>query len=128
MKKLFSLIAVVFFAATAFSQNTVFMRAKQFNYGTRYNVGYNITWTGLAPCNILVKVDDSKLTIYSKEIQEYRVISQTLKSTNRSEYYCMSADGRKCNMLIFTLPEYPDYVIVAVEFSDACWYYFTVTE
>jgi hypothetical protein len=127
MKKLLTLLFFILTSMTAFSQN-VFLRANTFNIGYRGEEGTEIKWSEPTSVNILIKVEENKATIFSKDIQIYRLISTTEKREEYTKYYCTNDEGNNCYILIFTLPESPGSVFFAIEFSDYVWYYITKPE
>ena len=68
MRKFLLSLAFILLTITSFSQLTLFGNA--YYFFTAYNDGTELIW-GEYPvkCDILVQIQDQKLTIYSKEMQ-----------------------------------------------------------
>lgn len=123
MKKLFIVIALVLLSATTFAQSIKYMRANSLQIGTRSNTKQDFVWEkDTRPVDILIQIESSKLTIYSKVSQVYRVISLMKEETNSSKWYCADATGTNCYLYIINNANAGD-VIVGIEYSDAVWYY-----
>lgn len=130
MKKLLTLLTFVFFTTIAFSQNVIHLRAFELNYGFRVNSESPISWVDeTKPVDILISVERTKITIYSKEVQVYRMINPVETNNDRmSKFYCSNNNGINCNVMMFTQKESPDVIFLAVEFNDMVWYYATKPE
>lgn len=122
MKRLLTLLLFVFTSVTAFSQN-LYLRASSFNIGKKSTESTAISWGTAVPVNILIQIEENKATIFSQSKQVYRLISTTEERVGYVKYYCTNDDGINCNLIVFTLPEYPGHVYFTVEFSDYIWYY-----
>ena len=105
MKKLLVLALVLFSFTTAFSQS--FLRANKLVFGVKSTYSSEVTWNEPTDVNILIKLETSKATIYSKTLQEYRIISMTTKTDNMTTWYCNDAEGKTCNFSLITLPDKP---------------------
>ncbi len=130
MKKLLTLLTFTLITLTSYSQNIFYFRAFELNYGTRVDSESPITWSEDAtPVNILIKVEDTKAIIYSKETQVYRLINQVESGNDRMyKYLCSNDDGLKCNFMIFTHEDAKGIIFIAVEFNDMVFYYATKPE
>lgn len=130
MKKLLTLLTFVFLSTVAFSQNVIHLRAFELNYGLRENSESPISWSkDSKPVDILISVERTKITIYSKETQTYRMINPVESGNSRmSKFYCTNNNGINCNVMVFTQEESPGVIFLAVEFNDMVWYYATKPE
>ena len=130
MKKLLTLLTFVFCTTIAFSQNVIHLRAFELTYGFRDDSESPISWAEeKKPVSILIKIEENKATIYSKEIQIYRLINQVESNNEKMlKYYCSNNNGINCNLLMFTVENAPGIVFLGIEFNDMVWYYATKPE
>jgi hypothetical protein len=124
MKKLL-LILTLFLTTLMYSQDNPFlMRAETFQAGT---MSYNkeVVWdnTSIKSCDILIKLEEKKVTIYSKTSQVYNVISMASKTAEGGEWYCIDEKGVRCNIYLISLKNNPGKLALGVEYSDYVWYY-----
>lgn len=124
MKKLLCLLTMLLFTTLSFAQDIFYLRAEAFQAGKK-NYYKEIIWdeSTQTSCDILIKLEETKAVIYSKETQVYHVISYKGKENGVSKWFCSDAEGRKCNIYLTYLEEYPDKLGVVVEFSDYAWFY-----
>jgi len=100
------------------------MRGKSFQMGEK-STG-KIIWDSqsIRDCDILIKLDDKQVTVYSKVTQQYQVISFDGKMEGgASRWYCSDAKGKTCNIYLIPTDNLPGYVSFMVEFSDFVWFY-----
>ena len=124
MKKLL-LVLLLFLTTLMYSQDNPFlMRAETFQAGT---MSYNkeVVWdnSSVRSCDILIKLETNKITIYSKTSQVYNVISMASKSAEGGEWYCLDEKGVRCNIYLISLKNNPGKLALGVEYSDYVWYY-----
>ena len=125
MKKLILILIFVFTSLLSFSQETpLFLRAEKFKAGMVDNK-HNVLWdeTTLKECDILIKLEDSQATIYSKTLQTYRVISMVNKTSDGSQWYCLDSNGTKCYLYLTTHNDSPNKLILGIEYCDYVWCY-----
>ena len=109
----------------SFSQETFFGRA--YLLYTAESDGTELVWNDEPiKCDILVQIEDQKVTIYSKETQTYRIISLKENGENISQYLAINGNGIKCYLYIGKYGKSND-IGVTIEFSDLGWTY-VVTE
>ena len=101
-----------------------FLRATGMVVGYKNQYTSDIAWEEAKPVNILIKVETSKVTIYSKTTQEYRKISVTNSSSTSSTWYANDHKGKTCNIAVFTVEDSPS-IFVHVEYKDMTWMYIT---
>jgi len=126
MKKLlvtlFALVCVNILSAQ------MFLRASGLVIGTKSQYTTAVNWGDAKPVDILIKVEENKVTIFSKTTQVYRKISLSSKTDLASTYYCSDATGGNCNLTIFATLDTPGAVYLHVEYSDMVWMYVAKVE
>lgn len=124
MKKL--LAALLLGLVINLSSAQSFLRAKQFTVGIKKQSG--ISWNAPTPSEVLIVVGETKINIHSKVKQEYRKVALLEQTKTTSKWRSVDAEGKACNIFMFTLPKYPGYLYVGVEYNDVIWYYTTTFE
>jgi hypothetical protein len=121
MRKFLLSLAFILLTITSFSQLTLFGNA--YYLFTAYNDGTELIW-GEYPvkCDILVQIQDQKLTIYSKEMQTYRILTLNYRDNDMSQYLAVNQDGIKCYVYLGNYGESGD-IGITIEFSDLAWLY-----
>ena len=128
MKNFTLSILFFLFSLTSFSQGLEYARAKTFNIGYRDYSTNEIVWNGTTnECNILIKITDTKVTIFSKTQQEYYVVGKLAEMDNTAQYRMQDANGINCNFYMGQ-SELPGVLFMVVEYSDYAWMYFVVPE
>ena len=125
MKKLVLTLALLLTTILTFGQSIQYLRAKSFQLGYKVE-NSDIEWdkSSLSDCDILIKLNETDITIYSKTRQEYHVISFDGKMSNgSSRWYCSDLKGRTCNVYLGGIKSSPGYLSLTVEFSDYVWFY-----
>ena len=125
MKKILITFLLLFTTFLTFGQNPYYMRGKSFQIGEKDTSG-KITWdsTIISDCDILIKLDDKQVTVYSKVTQQYQVISYDGKmESGASRWYCSDKNGKTCNIYLMPTNNLPGYISFTVEFSDFIWFY-----
>jgi hypothetical protein len=126
MKKLLITLVFLFIPIISFSQS--FLRAYDLNIGYKNSYG-KIEWAPEStPVNILIKAESSKVTIFSKRTQIYRVVSLLEQTETKSKWLCNDDNGVTCHVFIFTLETKPGIIFVGVEYNDMTWFYSTTAE
>lgn len=128
MKNFTLSILFFLFSLTSFSQGLEYARAKTFNIGYRDFSTNEIVWNGSTnECNILIKLTDNKVTIFSKTQQEYYVVGKLAEMDNTAQYRMQDAKGISCNFYMGPT-EIDGVLFMIVEYSDYAWMYFVVPE
>jgi hypothetical protein len=126
MKKILITFLLLLTTFLTFGQTPYYMRGKSFQIGEKDTTG-KITWdttTTITDCDILIKLDDKQLTVYSKTIQQYQVINFDGKmESGASKWYCSDKNGKTCNIYLMPTNNLPGYISLTVEFSDFIWFY-----
>lgn len=124
------ILSILFFllSLTSFSQSLEYARARTFNIGHRDYSTNEIVWNGTTnECNILIKITDNKVTIFSKTQQEYYVVGKLAEMDNTAQYRMQDANGISCNFYMGPT-EIDGVLFMIVEYSDYAWMYFVVPE
>ena len=99
MKKILLIFALLLTVFTTQAQNNVI-------YETTHELAIKINnqWSEWKPCNVTIKIDldQDKVTIYSDEVQIYRIIGETISPNDNSgkqiSFLIIDQDGDKGRM------------------------------
>lgn len=128
MKKFILSVILVISTLLTFSQDIAFARAHQFTIGKRDFSTNEIVWNGTSnPCDILIKLENTKVTIYSNQTQEYRVVTKLVETEDGVEYRMLDAKGTSCNLYMGPISN-SSSVFIAVEYNDFSWMYYCTDE
>lgn len=128
MKKFILSVILTLFTIISTAQGLEYARARTFNIGHRDYLTNEIVWNGTTnECNILIKITDNKVTIFSKTRQEYYVVTKLAEMDNTIQYRMQDANGISCNFYMGQ-SEIPGVMFMVVEYSDYAWMYFVVPE
>ncbi len=123
MKKLLTLLTLVLLTYSSIAQTISYARAYSFAIGSRDYTTNEIVWNGTpTTCNILIKLQDDMITIYSKQMQTYHVVAKLNETEDGVLYRMLSAEGTACNMYMGPV-EGTRSVFIAIEFNDYAWIY-----
>jgi hypothetical protein len=128
MKNFILSILFFLFSLSSFSQGLEYARAKTFNVGYRDFSTNEIVWNGTTnDCDILIKITDSKVTIFSKTLQEYYVVNKLAEIDNTTQYRMQDANGISCNFYMGP-SEITGVLFMIIEYNDYAWMYLVVPE
>ena len=128
MKKIILSLILTLFTIISTAQGLEYARARTFNVGHRDFSTNEIVWNGTtSECNILIKLTDNKVTIFSKTQQEYYVVGKLAEMDNTAQYRMQDANGISCNFYMGQ-SEIPGVLFMVVEYNDYAWMYFVVPE
>ncbi len=128
MKKFILSVLLVISTLLTFSQDIAFARAHQFTIGKRDFSTNQIVWNGTpTSCDILIKLEDNKVTIYSNQKQEYRVVTKLVETEDGVQYRMLDANGTSCNFYMGPIANSLS-VFIAVEYNDFSWMYYCTDE
>lgn len=128
MKNFILSILFLIFSLTSFSQDIEYARAKTFNIGYRDFTTNEIVWNGTTTsCNILIKIEDDKVTIFSNTIQNYFLVGKLSESENTAQYRMQDTNGISCNFYMGP-SEIEGVMFMVVEYNDYAWMYLVVPE
>lgn len=128
MKNFILSILFFLFSLSSFSQGLEYARAKTFNVGYRDFSTNEIVWNGTTnDCDILIKITDSKVTIFSKTLQEYYVVNKLAEIDNTAQYRMQDANGISCNFYMGP-SEITGVLFMIIEYNDYAWMYLVVPE
>ena len=123
MKKFILSILLVISTLLTFSQDIAFARAHQFTIGKRDFSTNELVWNGTpTSCDILIKLEGSKVTIYSNQKQEYRVVAKLTETEDGVQYRMLDANGISCNFYMGPIAN-SQSVFIAIEYNDYSWMY-----
>jgi hypothetical protein len=104
MKRLLSILFVLMLSFCAYSQ---VYKYQSYEYSSRYlnDNGYWSEWKDWEPSDVLIVINPPKqrVTIYSKEIQEYDFYDVSEEKSDgqggtESDFYGVNADGLRCQV------------------------------
>ena len=124
MKKFILSLFLVVSSLLSFSQEVGFARAVELYTGYR-DTNQEIVWNGLpTDVDILIKLEDDKVTIFSQELQVYRVVAKTHDEDSYITYRMLDLNGSNCNFHMGP-SETQGYIFIAIEYNDYAWMYLT---
>lgn len=124
MKKIL-LLFLLLISNFAFSQS--YLRAHSYTLGYADKKTDEIIWNGKpTECNILIRIDGNDVVIYSREIQNYHLISKIDSKENTLLYRMVDGKGIVCNLYIGKFND--GGMFVSVEYSDISLLYFVEPE
>ena len=102
-----------------------YMRAQNVSMGVRPDENSAVSSWILdgQECNILIELHPTKVIIYSKKTQTYRIVSQLPTQGNTFGWFCKDEDGISCHFKMISDPQYSGFMVLAVEYNDAVWFY-----
>jgi hypothetical protein len=125
-KIILTIIALI--SINLLSAQTSFVRAYELNIGYKNSYG-KIDWSPTpTSVDILIKAESSKVTIYSKRTQVYRIVKLLNQNETKSMWLCNDDNGVVCNVFILISSNKPGVLFVGVEYSDVTWFYSTTAE
>ena len=128
MKKFILSTLLVLSTLLTFSQDIAFARAHQFTIGKRDFSTNEIVWNGTpTSCDILIKLEGNRVTIYSNQKQEYRVVTKLVETEDGVQYRMLDANGTSCNLYMGPIANSMS-VFIAVEYNDFSWMYYCADE
>ena len=128
MKKFILSTLLVLSTLLTFSQDIAFARAHQFTIGKRDFSTNEIVWNGTSTsCDILIKLEGNRVTIYSNQKQEYRVVTKLVETEDGVQYRMLDANGTSCNFYMGPIAN-SQSVFIAVEYNDFSWMYYCTDE
>lgn len=124
MKKFILSIFLVLSTLLSFSQEVGFARATELYTGYR-DTNNEIVWNGSpSSVDILIKLEDDKVTIFSQQLQVYRVVTKLRDEDSYITYRMLDSNGINCNFHMGP-SETQGYIFIAIEYSDYAWMYLT---
>jgi hypothetical protein len=114
---LFTLLMLV--SSVSYSQ-VFHARAYGFIFGEMKAEGFSKT--SESEVDILVRGENKSITIYSKNIQEYKVVSYNGELNSGLDVWTViDRDGDICFLKIMKLEN--DDIVIVIEYSDVAWMY-----
>jgi hypothetical protein len=124
MKKFILSVFLVLSTLLSFSQEISFARATELYTGYR-DTNNEIVWNGSpSSVDILIKLEDDKVTIFSQHTQVYRVVAKLRDEESIITYRMLDSEGGNCNFHMGP-SETQGYIFIAIEYNDYSWMYLT---
>jgi hypothetical protein len=124
MKKFILSLILVVSSLLSFSQEIGFARATELYTGYR-DTNNEIIWNGSpTSVDILIKLEDDKVTIFSQQLQVYRVVTKIRDEESYITYRMLDSNGINCNFHMGP-SETQGYIFIAIEYNDYAWMYLT---
>jgi hypothetical protein len=124
MKKFILSLVLIASSLLSFSQEVGFAKAVELYTGYR-DTNNEIVWNGSPKSvDILIKLEDDKVTIFSQEQQVYRVVTKLSDENLYVTYRMVDSQGGNCNFHMGP-SETQGYVFIAIEYNDYAWMYLT---
>jgi len=124
MKKFILSLVLVVSSLLSFSQEIGFARATELYTGYR-DTNQEIVWNGSpTTVDILIKLEDDKVTIFSQQTQIYRVVGKLHDEDSYITYRMVDLQGGNCNFHMGP-SETQGYIYIAIEYNDYAWMYLT---
>lgn len=121
MKKIILILTFLCSFIFSYSQEALFGKAYLL-YTAEFD-GNEFVWDEYpTKCDILVQIEDQKLTIYSQITQTYRILSLKENEINTIKYLAVNSEGVYCFLYVGQYGESDD-IGITVEFSDLSWTY-----
>lgn len=129
MKKFFALTLLLFASVFASHAYAEVLKLKAYSFSARSTDHYGnwSDWADWSDCNILVVIgEDSRVKIYSKETQEYDIISSEEEVSDHqggtvTEYHCIDKDGLRCSLRLRV--EKNDNIQLYVDYDNLSFIY-----
>ena len=129
MKKFFALTLLLFASVFASHAYAEVLKLKAYSFSARSTDHYGnwSDWADWSDCNILVVIgEDSRVKIYSKENQEYDIISSEEEVSDHqggtvTEYHCIDKDGLRCSLRLRV--EKNDNIQLYVDYDNLSFVY-----
>ena len=124
MKKFILSLVLVLSTLLSFSQEVGFAKAVELYTGYR-DTNNEIVWNGSpTSVDILIKLEDDKVTIFSQQTQVYRVVTKLSDKDSYITYRMLDSQGGNCNFHMGP-SETQGYIFIAIEYNDYAWMYLT---
>ena len=124
MKKFILSLVLVVSSLLSFSQEISFAKAVELYTGYR-DTNNEIVWNGSpTSVDILIKLEEDKVTIFSQKLQVYHVVTKTREEDSYITYRMVDSQGGNCNFHMGP-SETQGYIFIAIEYNDYAWMYLT---
>lgn len=124
MKKFILSLVLIVSSLLSFSQEISFAKAVELYTGYR-DTNNEIVWNGSpTSVDILIKLEEDKVTIFSQKLQVYHVVTKTREEDSYITYRMVDSQGGNCNFHMGP-SETQGYVFIAIEYNDYAWMYLT---
>ena len=124
MKKFILSLVLIVSSLLSFSQEISFAKAVELYTGYR-DTNNEIVWNGSpTSVDILIKLEEDKVTIFSQKLQVYHVVTKTREEDSYITYRMVDSQGGNCNFHMGP-SETQGYIFIAIEYNDYAWMYLT---
>ena len=124
MKKFILSLVLIVSSLLSFSQEIGFAKAVELYTGYR-DTNNEIVWNGSpTSVDILIKLEEDKVTIFSQKLQVYHVVTKTREEDSYITYRMVDSQGGNCNFHMGP-SETQGYIFIAIEYNDYAWMYLT---
>jgi hypothetical protein len=121
MKKLLTVISLMFITLTSFSQT--YFRSNSLYIGNKVSEKSDIYWDKTKiDANLLIKLEKNTTTIFSDKVQKYYVIEQKESNKSFARWLCSDLEGKNCYLTVGSLDDGSLYI--SLEYADMAWVYF----
>ena len=100
------------------AKSQTFLRTEGAVAGTKNQYTEEITWGEKNMVSILIKVEENKVTIYSKREQTFYKLVTVEREDNILTCRCTDHNGTICNVSFMLLEDRPEYICVIAEYKD----------
>ena len=108
-------------STTVFAQPT-FVRGYRIHIGYENRYGDTV-WEAGKPCNSLIKVEESKVTIYGESTFEYHIIHQIYNRPSQAKWSAFNKDGELVYIYVgYSEAEGSSYIILESGQTSVCIY------
>jgi hypothetical protein len=124
MKKFILSTLLVLSSLFSFSQEVGFARATELYTGYR-DTNQEIVWNGSpTTVDILIKLENDKVTIFSQQMQVYRVVTKLRDEESIITYRMVDLNGVNCNFHMGP-SDTQGKIFIFIEYNDYVWMYLT---
>jgi hypothetical protein len=124
MKKFILSTLLVLSSLFSFSQEVGFARATELYTGYR-DTNQEIVWNGSpTTVDILIKLENDKVTIFSQQMQVYRVVAKLRDEESIITYRMVDLNGINCNFHMGP-SDTQGKIFIFIEYNDYVWMYLT---
>lgn len=111
--------------STAVMAQPTFLRGYKIHLGHENRYGQT-DWQAGESCNTLIKVEDSKVTIYGETTFEYHILRQIFNHESQAKWSAINAEGEVLFIYLgYSEAEGNGYIILESGITSVCIYTYT---